>query len=85
MNDCLHRGNTSFCIGNLVTKWRAQDFGVATDLSKFYPSLKLREEDWNLQFLWMIPSLKIGDEPKLYVVTSLIFGVASVAAQSKLQ
>ena len=31
----------------------------------------------------MIPSLKVGDEPKLYVVTSLIFGVASVAAQSE--
>ena len=71
------------CSRYLVTKGRAQEVGVATDLSKFYPSLKLREEDWNLQFLWMIPSLKIGDEPKLYVVTSLIFGVASVAAQSE--
>ena len=83
MNDCLYKGTTSFCVGNLVTRWRALSVGIASDLSKFYPLLNLRTEDWNLQFQWMVPSLKIGDEPKMYVVTSLIFGVASVAAQSE--
>ena len=70
-------------MGNLVIRWRALSVGIASDLSKFYPSLKLRTEDWNLQFLWMVPSLKVGDEPEMYVVTSLIFGMASVAAQSE--
>ena len=83
MNDCLYKGTTSFCVGNLVTRWRALSVGIASDLSKFNPSLKLRTEDWILQFLWMVPSLKVGDEPKLYMVTSLIFGEVSVAAQSE--
>ena len=70
-------------MSNLVTRWKSLKVGLASDLSKFYPSFKLRTEDWNLQFLWKVPSLMQGEEPELFCVTSLIFGVASVAAQSE--
>ena len=70
-------------MSNLVTRWKSLKVGLASDLSKFYPSFKLRTEDWNLQFLWMVSSLMQGEEPELFCVTSLIFGVASVAAQSE--
>ena len=83
LNDCLYKGSTSFYMSNMVTRWKSLKLGLATDLSKFYPSFRLRTEDWSLQFLWMVPSLMQGDEPELYCVTSLIFGVASVAAQSE--
>jgi hypothetical protein len=42
LNDCLYKGSTSFNMGNLITRWRALSVGIASDLSKFYPSLRLR-------------------------------------------
>jgi hypothetical protein len=48
LNNCLYKGTTSFNMGNLITRWRALNVGIASDLSKFYPSLRLRTEDWSL-------------------------------------
>ena len=70
-------------MSNLVTRWKSLKVGLASNLSKFYPSFRLRTEDWSLQFFWMVPSVMQGDEPELFCVTSLIFGVAPVAAQSE--
>ena len=56
---------------------------VAGDLSQFYNSLKLEEEFYNPQrFLWR-ENLQDGEDVLEAVITTLIYGVNAVSAQSE--
>ena len=64
-----------FCIGK---------FALTGDLKQFYNACKLGADQWNLQrFLW-IDDLDPEGKVLEAVITTLIYGVRSVAAQSEL-
>ena len=56
---------------------------VQLRLSKFYSSLRLKERHRHLQRILFTPSMKASEAPKEFIITSLIFGIASVAAQTE--
>ena len=85
MNDLVAKGKVEtlnlvkvlirFCIGK---------FALTGDLKQFYNACKLWAEQWNLQrFLW-IDDLDPEGKVLEAVITTLIYGVRSVAAQSEL-
>ena len=84
MNDLVVKGRISSL--NLVQMVLRHSIGleaVAGDLSQFYNSLKLEEEFYNLQrFLWR-ENLGVGEDVIEAVITTLIYGVKAVSAQSE--
>ena len=70
-------------MSRMLLRWRIGPKGYNCDLSKFYPSLRIEEKHWHLQRMLFTPSMKASEAPKEFIITSLIFGIASVAAQTE--
>ena len=90
-------GSGGKCLNDLVCKGKVETlnmvkvlmrfitgrFAVAGDLTQFYNSCKLNPDQWNLQrFLW-IEELDPDGEVLEAVITTLMYGVSSVSAQSE--
>ena len=67
----------------MVLRFMVGKYGFTGDLSQFYNCFKLIEDQWNLQlFLWK-EDMNPANETLVGVITTLIYGVKSVAAQSE--
>ena len=84
LNDLVVKGSTnSLDLLRLVLRWQVGYFAMSGDLAQFYNSFKLGSKQWNLQrFLWQ-DDLNPDAEVVEGVITTLIYGVKSVSAQSE--
>ena len=58
-------------------------FGITGDLKQLYHACKLLPEQWNLQRILWVKDLDPKGEILEAVITTLIYGVRSVAAQTE--
>ena len=84
LNDLVVKGHVnSLNLVQMVLRHSIGRAAVAGDLSQFYNALKLEAEFYNLQrFLWR-ENLGVDEEVLEAVITTLIYGVKSVSAQSE--
>lgn len=84
LNDLVVKGVVnSLDLLRLVLRWQVGHFAMSGDLAQFYNSFKLGSKQWNLQrFLWQ-DDLNPDAEVMEGVITTLIYGVKSVSAQSE--
>ena len=84
LNDLIVKGSVdNLNLLRLVLKWQVGQFAMSGDLAQFYNCLKLLSQQWNLQkFLW---SKDLDPDGEIFegVITTLIYGVKSVAGQSE--
>ena len=83
LNDFVVKGsNSNLNLIRLLLRWSVGMFAMSGDIAQFYNACKLDPQQWNLQrFLWqqgLNPEAPIEEG----VITTLIYGVKSVAAQS---
>ena len=84
LNDLVCQGKVdTLNLMNLVLNFRVGKFALTGDLEQFYNTCKLKPSQWNLQkFLFqdkLDPTLPVREG----VIKTLIYGVASVSAQSE--
>ena len=84
LNDLVVKGTVnSLNLLRLVLRWLVGRCAITGDLAQFYNTCKLAPPQWNLQrFLWQAdlnPNSPVLDG----VITTLIYGVKSVSAQSE--
>ena len=84
LNDLVCKGKVeTLNILKVMVRFRVGEFAITGDLQQFYNACKLSAEQWNLQrFLWLED---LNPEGKILeaVITTLIYGVKSVSAQSE--
>ena len=85
LNDLVAKGKVeSLNLVKVLMRFTIGKFAMTGDLTQFYNACKLGSEQWNLQrFLW-IEDLDPDGKILEAVITTLIYGVRSVAAQSEL-
>ena len=83
LNDFVVKGsNSNMNLIRLVLRWSVGRFGFSGDIAQFYNTCKLAPQQWNLQrFLWL-QGLDPEASVEEGVITTLMYGVKSVAAQS---
>ena len=84
LNDLVVKGSVNnLNLLRLVLRWLVGQCAVTGDLAQFYNSCKLAAPQWNLQrFLWQA-DLNPNSPIQEGVITTLIYGVKSVSAQSE--
>ena len=84
LNDAVMKGRIpDMNLLRMVLRFTIGKYGFTGDLSQFYNCFKLIEDQWNLQlFLWK-ENMDPQNETLVGVITTLIYGVKSVAAQSE--
>ena len=84
LNDACMKGRIpDMNLLRMVLRFIVGRFALAGDLSQFYNVFKLIIEQWNLQlFLWK-EDMDPANETLVGVISTLIYGVKSVAAQSE--
>ena len=84
LNDLVCKGKIeTLNMVKVLLRFVVGQAGVTGDLKQFYNSCKLMREQWNLQrFLW-VNNLEPDGEILEAVMTTLIYGVTSVSAQSE--
>ena len=84
LNDLVCKGKVeTLNLLKVMVRFVVGQFAVAGDLQQFYNACKLSSEQWNLQrFLW-VDDLDPNGEIIEAVITTLIYGVKSVSAQSE--
>ena len=85
LNDLVCKGKIeSLNLLKVLLRFMTGLFAVTGDLKQFYNACKLNSSQWNLQrFLW-VDNLDPKGEVLEAVITTLIYGVTSVSAQSEL-
>ena len=83
LNDYVVKGTiNNMNLVRLVLRWSVGRFAISGDIAQFYNACKLLPQQWNLQrFLWqrnLDPCAPLEEG----CITTLIYGVKSVAAQS---
>lgn len=77
LNDICAKGSPNLDFDPMVMNFCSQKYGIITDLKKFYHSVHLHEDHYHLQMIWWSKSMDPNDEPEIYVITRLTFGVSS--------
>ena len=85
LNDLVAKGKIeSLNLVKVLMRFIIGKFAFTGDLTQFYNACKLGSEQWNLQrFLW-VADLDPDGKVLEAVITTLIYGVRSVSAQSEL-
>ena len=84
LNDILAKGrNNMNLLVEIFMRWRSHAFALHSDVQKMYNTVRLREEDWNLQrYIWH-QELDPKCIPKEKVIKTLIYGVKSSGNQAE--
>ena len=77
LNDCLASGVNDLSLDKPLSAFMAKSYVLNSDLKKFYNSIRLHEEHYNMQLLFYSNTLDPDVEPDIYVLTVLMFGVRS--------
>ena len=77
LNDICAKGSPNLDFDPMVMNFCANKHGLVTDLKKFYHSVHLHEDHYHLQMIWWTESMDPAQEPEIYVITRLTFGVSS--------
>ena len=84
LNDLVCQGKVeNLNLLNLVLNFRVGKFAMCGDLQQFYNSCKLDPSQWNLQHFLYQPDMNPEAPIIQGVIKTLIYGVASVSAQSE--
>lgn len=84
LNDLVVKGRVvTLNLTKMVLRFTIGKAALQGDLRQFYASIKLVKDQWNLQRIIYKPDLDPNSEPIEAVITSLIWGVKSVSAQSE--
>ena len=84
LNDLVCKGKIeTLHLVNLLLRFLVGLFALTGDLTQFYNACKLIVEQWNLQRLLYREDLDPSSPIIEYVITTLIYGVKSVSAQSE--
>ena len=85
LNDLVCKGKIeSLNLVKVLMRFMTGKYAMTGDLKQFYNACKLNASQWNLQrFLW-VDNLDPSGEVLEGVITTLIYGVTSVSAQSEL-
>ena len=81
LNDILSKGCPKLEFDSAILNFMVNKFGMCGDLMKFYQSVKLHEDHYNLQLILWTDSMDPEDEPSEYVITRLTFGLKSSSQQ----
>ena len=76
LNDILPKGTNN--LNNLVEiilRWKIKKFGYHTDVRKMYNSVQMNKDFWRFQLYWWSRKLIQGEEPKIKVIKTAIYGV----------
>ena len=84
LNDMLVKGRVvTLNLTKMVLRFTVGKVALQGDLRQFYASIKLVQDQWHLQRILYKPLLDPDADPIEAVITSLIWGVKSVSAQSE--
>ena len=84
LNDLVIQGKVdTLNILNLFLNFRVGKFALSGDLTQFYNSCKLLPQQWNLQRFLFQDNLDPSAPVRHGIIKTLIYGVASVSAQSE--
>ena len=84
LNDLLAKGRNGMNkLVEIAIRWCIHRFAYHTDISKMYPSIRLKEEFWNYQlYLWQ-RDLDIDEDPVIKVIKTVIYGFRSSGNQAE--
>ena len=84
LNDLVVKGRvTTLDLTRMVLRFSVGSFALQGDLRQFYASIKLIKDHWNLQRVLFKLDLDPNSPPVEAVISTLIWGVKSVSAQSE--
>ena len=84
LNDAVCQGKVdNLNLLNLILNFRIGRYGLTGDLQQFYNACKLKPPQWNLQRFLFQENLDPSSPIREGVIQTLIYGVASVSAQSE--
>ena len=77
LNNILAKGSPKLEMMPAVVCLFSESYLVSFDLSKAFNSIKLDEENWNLQCIWFNNSLDPNIEPEIFCIITMTYGLAS--------
>ena len=84
INSILAKGRNGMnSLVQICIRWSVRRFGFHTDISKMYPSIKLKDDFWCYQLYKWHESLDVDAEPLIKVVMRLIYGVRPSGNQAE--
>ena len=84
LNDLCVKGKvSSLDLLNMLLRFVTGSVACAGDLKQFYPSIGLKEDQWNLQRLLFKDGLDVDADVIELIIVSLIYGVRPVSALSE--
>ena len=81
LNDIICKGKPRLDFDPMVLNFVHDKYGLCADLQKFYQSVHLHEDHYHLQLMWWTENMLPTDEPELYVITRITFGLKSSSQQ----
>ena len=81
LNDILAKGCPKMDFDGVLYNFVSNTYAISGDLMKFYQSVKLHEDHYNLQLMLWEDSMDPNSEPTDYVITRLTFGLKSSSQQ----
>ena len=84
LNDILPKGKYDLALDRMAINFAMKKVAIVGDISKFYNSFALDPSQYNLQLLRWQPDLDPNGELETYVITTLIYGIRSVARHTEI-
>ena len=81
LNDILAKGAPKLDFDPMIINFRSNTIGLTADLLKFYNSVKLKREFYHLQCIYWTESFDPDEEPELWVIKTLTYGLKSSSRQ----
>ena len=81
-NSVLAKGQN--CLNSLfeiVVEWRTYRHSATSDISKMFNSLKLEESEYRYSLYLFSPNLELGENPDLYAMITVMYGLKCAANQ----
>ena len=84
LNDILPTGKVNLALDKIALNFTIAPVGIVADISKFYNSFDLSEEDYHLQLMLWNKDMDPNGEIETYVIKTLIYGVRCVSRQTEI-
>ena len=84
LNDLLPGGtNNMNPLLEIILRWSIQVYGYHTDVRKMYNSVRMNQDFWRFQLYWWSDTLTEGEEPRLKVIKTVIYGIKCSGNQAE--
>ena len=81
LNDILSKGCPKMDLEPMIMNFVVEKYGLSGDLEKFYQSIHLDKKHYHLQLMLWSDSMNPEDEPSVFVITRITFGLKSSSQQ----